>query len=187
MRARRKLPKFFEAEELRRVEAAAARRGPVAHGLILAMALAGLRVSEACRLRWREVSGRDLLVYEGKGGKQRLVPLHSRLAAALGRLPKMGKNGSRDTDWVFPGRAEGRPISDRAVRYLVAEICAEAEIAREKAHPHTLRHTFATGLLRATGNLRLVQQALGHADIKTTVVYTHIVNDEVAAGIALLD
>jgi integrase/recombinase XerD len=73
---------------------------------------------------------------------------------------------------------KGKPLTGRYIRWMVAEAAAAAGITYKEVHPHTLRHTFATDLLRATKNLRLVQKALGHERIATTQIYTHIVDEE---------
>ena len=79
-------------------------------------------------------------------------------------------------DYVFV-TGKGRKVPDRFLRYLVKRKAAEAGIDKD-IHPHTLRHSFATDLLLATGNIRLVQKALGHASIATTEIYLHIHDEE---------
>jgi integrase/recombinase XerD len=79
-------------------------------------------------------------------------------------------------DYVFT-TLKGTPVSDRYVQKMVTRLSEKAGIEKN-VHPHVLRHTFATDLYRETGKIRLVQKALGHADLSTTMIYTHIVDDE---------
>jgi integrase/recombinase XerC len=201
--SRRGLPKFLDAGELRALLEAAEASGPRDLALVTVMAYAGLRVSEACALRWGDINPSfpedaslahgygTLLVRQGKGGKQRLLPVHARVRRALDALLRnfgilRSERARPDpADYVFPGHY-GR-LTSRAAEYVIEGLCAAAGIAREKAHPHTLRHTFATNLLRETGNLILVQRSLGHASVSTTQIYTHLVFDDLADAIGRLD
>jgi len=204
--AKQRLPEVLEEDELERFLAAAAASGPRDGALTMVMAYGGLRVAEACRLRWEDVPERAqsraaLHVRQGKGGKDRMVPVHPRLAASLeawrsfdvaqdgaaGTASPLRKTGLlRSPDeggWVFPGRRRGKQLTTRQAEYIVEQLGRAAGLARSKAHPHALRHTVATRLLRATGNLELVKTFLGHASVATTQIYTHLVVDDVAAGL----
>lgn len=193
--ASRALPKFLDAGELRALLAAAEASGPRDLALVVLMAYAGLRVSEACSLRWGDINPSfpedaslapgygTLLVRQGKGGKQRLLPVHGRIRRALEALRAQDSLPKR----VILGNDRVFNLSPRGARFLMERLCQKAAIHREKAHPHTLRHTFATNLLRETGNLILVQRSLGHASVSTTQIYTHLVFDDLAEAVARLD
>lgn len=181
--ARSRLPQFLRPHELKALLAAARRSSPRDYALILAMSHAGLRVAEACGLRWGDIDDDTILVRRGKGDKQRLIPLHDRLKAALAQLPFLDESGDSP---VFISR-HGQALSTRRARQVVEGLCLEAGIERERAHPHVLRHTFATNALRKTGNLLVVQRLLGHASVSTTQIYTHLVLDDLRAAVELLD
>lgn len=192
----RRLPKFLDAGELRMLLEAAEASGPRDLALVVLMAYAGLRVSEACRLRFGDVGERQILVRQGKGGKDRLLPVHPRVRRALEALRLFYISRSEvphltsphiASPYVFPGATPGLPLTTRAAEYSIEALCAAAGIPREKAHPHTLRHTFATNLLRKTGNLILVQRSLGHSSVSTTQVYTHLVFDDLEEAVGQLD
>lgn len=192
--ATRTLPKFLEAHETAALLAAAERSGPRDFALILVLVYAGLRISEAVNLRWADAGDGRLFVRRGKGAKQRYVPMHRRIAASFESL-RMSGSAFRASDegakqepgaFVFAGR-DGGHYSRRGAQHLLERLCAEAGIPREKAHPHTLRHTFATNVLRRTGDLLKVSRLLGHASVSTTQIYTHLVFDDLAEAVGLLD
>lgn len=137
----------------------------------------GLRISEAIGLKLDQLNlGESLVQVQGKGGKQRLVPLGSKVAATLRdylRLEWQAK-GTR-TDTVLLNRF-GRPLSRMGAWKIVQRICEEAGI-KTAVSPHTFRHSFATHLIEAGADLRSVQEMLGHADISTTQIYTHLDQD----------
>jgi integrase/recombinase XerD len=146
--------------------------------MVRLMLNAGLRVAEVVNLKVRDLepdSGR-LMVRQGKGGKDRAVWVSDAdVKLVEGYLAaRPGAHGSQDH--IFLNRFE-RKLTTRYLQWMLREYGEAAGIAKQ-LHPHMLRHTFATDLLRATKNLRLVQKALGHSDVKTTVIYTHIVDDE---------
>lgn len=144
--------------------------------LVRLMMNGGLRCSEVLYLRRRDLdpsTGR--LKVHGKGGRERILWLCEADVSLLQEY-LAGQPGEPE-DLVFTN-LKGRPLSDRYVRYMVGEVARAAGITYKEVHPHTLRHTFATDLLKATKNLRLVQKALGHARLGTTQVYTHIVDEE---------
>ena len=106
----------------------------------------------------------------GKGSKQRIVPVgsHARNALAALREEAAGQPG----DFVFPGRG-GAQISSRAVQLRMKKLAAQRGVYK-RVHPHLLRHSFASHMLESSGDLRGVQELLGHADISTTQIYTHL-------------
>ena len=116
----------------------------------------------------------------GKGGVQRVVPVDPRLRAALEQWERV-----RDPfcSWYFHTHC-GTPVSGRFLRARIKRYAKRAELPLGKVHPHALRHTFATLLLREGFNIREVQELLGHASITTTQLYTHVLPDELAQKIA---
>ncbi|QDH71213.1 tyrosine recombinase XerC [Marilutibacter alkalisoli] len=135
----------------------------------------GLRLSELCGLRWRDLDLADALVHvTGKGNKQRSVPLgsHARRALAEWRASTVSAaTGASDDAPVFPGR--NGPITPRAVQLRLAKLARQQGLFK-RVHPHLLRHSFASHILESSGDLRGVQELLGHADIATTQIYTHL-------------
>src|SRR3990170_39348 len=166
----RRLPPFLEEDELWAFLGAAQRSGARDYALMLLMSHAGLRVSEAVSVRWRDLTRDHLRVEKGKGGKERLVPMHPRLWEALDALRFTGLLGS---GYVFGGRHRGH-VTRRAVQYLVERLGVEAGLDREKSHPHALRHTFAVRLLERGVDLRSIQMLLGHASLNTTSMYLQL-------------
>lgn len=182
----KKLPKVLSADEQARLLGRFNARYATPHRnrtMVLTMLDAGLRVGEVVALRPDHVdlAARKLTVREGKGAKDRTVWFPERLREALSRwLARREEwlDEPGECPWLFPTRDGGR-VSSRQVRAFVKREAKRAQVAEaHKVSPHTLRHTFATDLYRETGNLRLVQDMLGHADISTTQVYTHLVNGE---------
>jgi integrase/recombinase XerD len=143
----------------------------------------GLRVSELTRLKLAEVSF-DMGVVRifGKGSKERLVPLGEEALAWLGRYAKDARPAllrNRESDFVFvTGR--GAPMTRQAFWHLIKKRAAAA-IPGKSLSPHTLRHAFATHLLNHGADLRVVQMLLGHADISTTQIYTHVARERLKA------
>jgi len=131
----------------------------------------GLRLSELCALRWRDLHLHDGLVnVRGKGGKERIVPVGSFAREALREWRR--DSGAADDAPVFPGRG-GKPIGPRAVQIRMRQL-AQRQGLFKRVHPHLLRHSFASHVLESSGDLRGVQELLGHADISTTQIYTHL-------------
>jgi len=132
----------------------------------------GLRLSELCGLRWADLDlAEGLARVTGKGRKVRLVPIGAAAIAALRALAADGAAGSANEP-VFTGR-RGAPISPRTVQSRVAR-AAQQQGLFKRVHPHLLRHSCASHLLESSGDLRGVQELLGHADIGTTQIYTHL-------------
>lgn len=135
----------------------------------------GLRASELCGLDLRSVVlDEALLRVRGKGGKERVVPVMGTAAAALSAYLEQGRGelvGRRSTQAVFLNVRGGR-LSRQSVHAIVERYGRVAGI--EGLHPHTLRHSYATHLLEGGADLRAVQELLGHANIATTQLYTHV-------------
>jgi integrase/recombinase XerD len=147
--------------------------------LIALMLSTGLRLSEATALRWKDLdlNTGKLMVRQGKGAKDRTLWVGEE---GLTLLRKWRERQAREIEGapehVFT-TLDGKPVSSRYVQAMVKRYASKAGI--EKAiHPHSLRHSFATDFLRETHNIRLVQKALGHANLATTQIYTHIVDEE---------
>jgi len=131
----------------------------------------GLRLSELCALRWRDLALADgLVTVLGKGSKQRTVPVGSHAVKALEAWRR--DSAGQPDGAVFPGRG-GRPITSRAVQIRLRAL-AQRQGLFKRVHPHLLRHSFASHVLESSGDLRGVQELLGHADIATTQIYTHL-------------
>ena len=131
----------------------------------------GLRLSELVNLRWLDLDqdGGEVRVL-GKGSKTRIVPVGRHAIAALRALGAV--HGMAPDSPVFPGRG-GAPISPRAIQLRMKTLALQQGIPKH-IHPHLLRHTFASHMLESSGDLRAVQELLGHADIATTQIYTHL-------------
>jgi integrase/recombinase XerD len=130
----------------------------------------GLRASEVISLPRAAVrAGQPFLILRGKGSKERLVPISSRAEAAV---KAWLENVPPSSPWLFPsGKSH---ITRVRLFQLVREMAADAGIPPERISPHVLRHAFATHLLSGGADLRVLQALLGHADIATTQIYTHV-------------
>jgi integrase/recombinase XerD len=130
----------------------------------------GLRASEVISLPRAAVRpGQPFLILRGKGAKERLVPISSRAESAV---KAWLDNVPVSSAWLFPGGK--KHISRVRLFQLVREMAADAGIRPERISPHVLRHAFATHLLSGGADLRVLQALLGHADIATTQIYTHV-------------
>jgi integrase/recombinase XerD len=182
----RPLPKVLSRADVEALIAAATARDG-AQGLRLACLIeltyaSGLRVSELTGLTLAALA-RDpaYLMVKGKGGKERLAPLNPAARTAVkaylevraGFLPK----GAKESPWLFPSRGKAGRLTPRRFGQLLEEAAVAAGIDAEKVSPHVLRHAFATHLLEGGADLRVVQTLLGHADIATTQIYTHVAGD----------
>jgi integrase/recombinase XerD len=182
----RPLPKVLSREEMDRLIAAAGARDG-AQGLRLACMVelayaSGLRISELTGLSLAALA-RDpaYLIVKGKGGKERLAPLNDTARAAvkayLEARPRFLPKGDKSNPWLFPSRGAGGRLTPRRFAQLLDEAAADAGIDPDRVSPHVLRHAFATHLLEGGADLRVVQTLLGHADIATTQIYTHVAGD----------
>jgi len=196
----RTLPKFLTEAEVSRLLAAAAsapaeEAGDAAGSAHRARRMAlleilyatGLRVSELVALP-RSAVARDapLLIVMGKGAKERMVPLNIKareaIAAYLPHRPRFLPKGVKDSRWLFPSpTAKGGHLTRDGFAKMLAEIAVRAGLDPARISPHVLRHSFATHLLTHEADLRSVQQMLGHADISTTEIYTHVLDERLRA------
>lgn len=189
-RRRRPLPRTLSVAEVDRLIAAAAERLRASAGVeqlravrfycLLEMLYAtGMRVSELVSLPRAVLTGdARLLTIKGKGGRERLVPLNAAARAALDRyLADFAGEGRVTSKWLFPSKsAEGHLTRQRFAQDL--KVVAEtAGLDPERVSPHVLRHAFASHLLDRGADLRAVQKLLGHADISTTEIYTHVLEE----------
>ena len=185
----RSLPKVLSREEMDRlIGVAAARDG--GQGLRLACMIelayaSGLRISELTGLTLAAVA-RDpaYLIVRGKGGKERLAPLNdtarTALKAYLEARPSFLPKGDKANPWLFPSRGKAGRLTPRRFAQMLDEAAAASGIDPARVSPHVLRHAFATHLLEGGADLRVVQTLLGHADIATTQIYTHVATDRIA-------
>ena len=185
----RGLPRTLGPDEIEALLlAAAARDGAAGLRLVALVELAyasGLRVSELLGLRVEAVR-RDpaFLIVRGKGGKERLAPLNAAARTAV-RLWLAARDAARpertpDSPWLFPSASARGHLTPRRFAQLLDQAAIDAGIDPARVSPHVLRHAFATHLLEGGADLRVVQTLLGHADIATTQIYTHVATDRLA-------
>lgn len=171
-KAPRKLPQVLDADEVAQLvqvegDAPIDRRD---RALLELFYSSGLRLAELCALRWRDLDpDQGLVTVVGKGSKTRIVPVGRHALAALAQWRAHGGVAAAP---IFTGRG-GAPITPRAVQQRVRQL-AQRQGLWKRVHPHLLRHSCASHVLESSGDLRGVQELLGHADIATTQVYTHL-------------
>ena len=178
----RPLPRTLTEAEVERLLAAPDAQDPRGHRdrtMLEVLYATGLRVSELVDLQPGQVSlTQGLVRVMGKGGKERLVPLGEEAVAWLADFvlgPRQDLLGGRLSDYLFPtGRSDH--MTRQAFWQLIKRYALEAGIHKELS-PHTLRHAFATHLLNHGADLRVVQMLLGHSDLSTTQIYTHVARE----------
>ena len=177
----KRLPEVLTRDEAQTLLGMPNRRYPTGYRdlcMIKLMLNSGLRASEVLNLTWQDVdlhTGR-LTVRQGKGNKDRQVWINEDTLVML----RTWREDSPQSPHCFP-TLKGTRIYDSALRFMVKRRGKKAGITKD-VHPHMLRHTYATELYRATKDIRLVQKALGHANLGTTMIYTHIVDDDMEAA-----
>jgi integrase/recombinase XerD len=137
----------------------------------------GLRVSELVGLKTGAVEkGRDVLIVRGKGGRERMVPISPRARNALQLWLEFraGEASLKSGDHIFPSHGRAGHLSRQHFALELKALATRAGLDPELVHPHVLRHAFATHLVNSGADLVSVQQMLGHADISTTQIYTHV-------------
>jgi integrase/recombinase XerD len=183
----RPLPKLISEDDVVRLVEAARTRVRESEGkrqlkalrlacLVELLYATGLRVSELVGLSVRAATAeKDFILVKGKGGRERLVPVsataRASLEAYLAALSKSGQSGSK---WLFPSSAAAGHLTRQHFAVELKSLAKEAGLPPETLSPHVLRHGFASHLLAGGADLRAVQQMLGHADISTTQIYTHV-------------
>jgi len=144
----------------------------------------GLRLSEAIHLRWKDIdlnSGR-VMVRRGKGAKDRTLWTGKHNLPALVAWKERQASECIGSPQIVFTTKEGGKLDPAYIQRMVKRYAAKAGIEKN-VHPHTLRHSFATDLYRETTNIRLTQKALGHANLATTQIYTHIVDEELEGAL----
>lgn len=201
-RRARPLPKVLTVKEVDRL-LAAAREGvddparPAAGRLAAArmtclletLYATGLRVSELVSLPASAARAREpLLAIKGKGGRERLVPLSEPARAAmktylalLAELRPGLKKGRAASPWLFPADSESGHLPRQVFARELKTVAAAAGLRADLVSPHVLRHAFASHLLQNGADLRVVQELLGHADVSTTQIYTHVLDERTSA------
>lgn len=189
---RRSLPKLLSPQEIDAL-VDSARATPGAEGMRLVACLellyaTGMRVSELLTLPLSAIApDRQSVIVFGKGSKERMVPigrsareaLNDYLAVREGFL----KRRTRGDRYLFPSRSQAGHLTRQRLTQLLKELAVRAGIEPGKLSPHVLRHAFASHLLAGGADLRAVQAMLGHSDIATTEIYTHVQSERLAAAV----
>jgi integrase/recombinase XerD len=150
------------------------------YALIEILYATGLRVSELVSLPASALRpGVKVITVRGKGGHERIVPLTDKAREAAATY--LAARNDPDEPWLFPSIAESGHLTRQAFARDLKELAAAAGIATRRISPHVLRHAFASHLLQNGADLRVVQKLLGHADISTTQIYTHVLAERLRA------
>ena len=188
-RGSRPLPNFLSVDEVDRLlsaPVAATAQGARDRAMLEVLYASGLRVSELVSLPFSAIDPHTGVVrVRGKGGKERIVPVGERAQAALGSYlsgPRQKLLGTRRSGDLFV-TPRGARMTRQGFWKLIGRYARAAGIS-QRVYPHTLRHSFATHLLERGADLRAVQAMLGHADIATTQIYTHVDRERLKAVIA---
>jgi len=188
-----RLPKYLSEAEVDALLEAAHRR-PGADGVRLSALMeilyaTGLRVSELVTLPVTAfLRESPVLIVNGKGGKERMVPLGEPAQDAVrdymlvrDRFMPKGRTKARAERYLFASRGKEGHLTRARFGQLIKELATEAGLDRKRVSPHVLRHSFASHLLANGADLRALQQMLGHADISTTQIYTHVMEERLRA------
>ena len=178
------LPKLLSEEEVEQLfEQAKQIVGPEGIRLVCLLEIvyaAGLRVSELISLPNTALAqNQNILLVRGKGGKERLVPLTISAIDSINAYREVRHvflKSNRESKFLFPSRSKEGFLTRRRVGQLLKDLAIASNINPEKVSPHVLRHAFATHLLDHGADLRSLQKMLGHADISTTQIYTHVLS-----------
>ncbi len=147
--------------------------------MLITLYSSGMRVSELVKLKWKdlELEQKIAWVRGGKGNKDRMIILSELLVRKFTVL-------DRESEFIFPGK--NGPLTTRNIEEIVHLAAAKAGIDK-KVTPHTLRHSFATHLLEAGNDIRLIQELLGHSNLQTTQIYTHVSNEQKRKVVSPMD
>jgi integrase/recombinase XerD len=166
------LPKYLSETEVDSLLAAAAKRDGPAHAALEILYATGLRVSELLALpRSALTHDASVLLIRGKGGRERIVPLSR---AAREAAAAMALGWPKEQKWLFPGRDKRHAMTRQGFARTLKAVAIDAGLDPARVSPHVLRHSFASHLLARGADLRSLQMLLGHADIATTQIYTHV-------------
>ena len=173
----RPLPKFLSIEEIELLISSA---GDIKNSVRLRCMIellyaSGLRVSELCELPMSANLGDKLLIH-GKGAKERLIPMHESAQHALHKWLEL--RGDENSKYVFPSNSATGHITRDGFFKILKKCAVLAGIEPNRVSPHVLRHSFASHLLAGGANLRVIQTMLGHEDISTTQIYTHVLPEQ---------
>jgi len=173
----RSLPKYLSPKEIELLISSA---GDIKNSLRLRCMIellyaSGLRVSELCELPMTANLGDKLLIH-GKGAKERLVPMHEAAQSALHKW--LDIRGDIDSKYVFPTNSKTGHITRDGFFKILKKCAVLSGIDPNRVSPHVLRHSFASHLLAGGANLRVIQTMLGHEDISTTQIYTHVLPEK---------
>jgi integrase/recombinase XerD len=175
----RYLPETLSEPEIVKLLGAAGGKTPLEirdRAIVELLYASGLRVSELCGARLENLDlEKGFIRVVGKGNKQRLVPVGAGARKAIGRYLEVGRPelvGKKTGGEIFLS-VRGRKLTNQRIWQLLGELGRRAGLKKD-VHPHMLRHSFATHLLQGGADLRIIQEMLGHADISTTQVYTHV-------------
>jgi len=187
----KKIPKYLNIDEVDTL-LATAHNDKSAEGMRLTALLetlyaSGMRVTELVALQMnnlqmmfegKKASLRNYLIIKGKGNKERLVPLSPSAINALEEYINIRDMFTNDkfNNWLFPSSAKQGYLTRQRLHQLLKQLAIDSGIDPDKVSPHVLRHSFASHLLNGGANLKVVQELLGHSDISTTQIYTHILN-----------
>ena len=198
---RKSLPKTLSIGEVDRLLTAASEaiegksgrelvRAVRLHALVEVLYATGMRVSELVSLpRSVLVADPRMLTIKGKGGRERLVPLNDKARQALERYLALGRSSGDGvapmlaTRWLFPSKSAEGHLTRQSFAQDLKELALSAGLDPEGVSPHVLRHAFASHLLDRGADLRVVQQLLGHADISTTEIYTHVLEERLKEAV----
>lgn len=176
----KKIPKYLTNEEIELLlsNAGDMRNSKRIRAMLELLYASGLRVSELCELQTGQILGDKILV-RGKGAKERLVPVHPGAKRALDGYLEIrdcfiGKKNSENSKYVFPSSGSSGHITRDGFFKMIKKCAVLAGISPARVSPHVLRHSFASHLLAGGANLRAIQTMLGHEDIATTQIYTHV-------------
>jgi integrase/recombinase XerD len=137
----------------------------------------GIRISELLNIKLSDIQWQDeCILVTGKGNKQRLVPFNQSTKQAM--VLYIQSLDTHSQEWLFPSANIRKPLTRQRFFQIIKEIAIDANLDPIKISPHVIRHAFATHLLNRGANLINVQKLLGHADITTTEIYTHIMSDQ---------
>jgi integrase/recombinase XerD len=180
-RGQRRLPKYLTEEEVARLLEATSGTEPDRlrmASLLQLLYATGLRATELVTLPFPALRDQDrFLIIRGKGNKERLVPVNQSAKDALKDYLEIRDNflsGNRHSKWLYPSRGETGHLTRQRFGQLLKALAIEVNIDPKKVSPHVLRHAFASHLLANGADLRSLQKMLGHSDISTTQIYTHV-------------